>query len=135
MLRRNFSNSSGGALEKSNFACGAPLRIDSAVLKLSRHRITMVPCLLPMYEGSPLTRYLFVSSVFEKRPFCSVRSPAATNTYRSRRNRAEPTPIAAESCSAVMGPSFNGVNRSSCIPASIANPASTANRRLFMVSG
>jgi len=33
------------------------------------------------------------------------------------------------------GPLFNGVNRSSCIPASIAKPASTANRSLFIVSG
>src|SRR5215204_5680000 len=43
--------------------------------------------------------------------------------------------MAAASCSAVMGPLFNGVNRSSCIPASIAKPASTANHNWVMVSG
>ena len=37
-----------GELEKSSFAWGTPLRIDSAVLKQELQRWAMLPCLLPM---------------------------------------------------------------------------------------
>src|SRR5262245_10291622 len=53
ILRRNVSTSSCGELEKSSLACGAPLRIDSAVLREAAHRVAITACLLPMYEGAP----------------------------------------------------------------------------------
>src|SRR5207248_9506090 len=56
ILRRNFSTSSCGELEKSSFACGAPRRIDSAVLIQALHRMAMAACRLPIYEGSPFTK-------------------------------------------------------------------------------
>ena len=47
MLRRNLSNSAWEELEKSSFACGIPLRIESAVLKDALQREAMAACLLP----------------------------------------------------------------------------------------
>src|SRR5439155_1963971 len=63
MLRRNFSTSSGGELEKSSLACGTPVRMDSAVLSEPVHRMVSVACLLPMYDGAPFTKNWFASGV------------------------------------------------------------------------
>src|SRR5688572_14487702 len=56
IVRRNFSNSSGGELEKSKFLCGTPVRIDSAVLSEAVHLFAMVACRFPIMRDRLLPK-------------------------------------------------------------------------------